>query len=436
MLLIAPALWTCVRHIQVKRSSSRAMNPRTLCVVMSLRSGIVRMRVRSCQWMSYYEYTPPPSTRRRRHRRTLVTGEEGDLPTSKPCTPRGDAGCVVFPTNSTAYSSSSSWTMSSSSSSIFRLPLTATASVATPTFSDSENSALESESDYLGPQFCAQQRWRRRGSGVAAINNRDIAAVSTGEEKSDESETYRTTAAMPRLLNRWFSSRFSFSDEAARSTRSSGGSSEELAGGTEDVRPVRSHRRTRIPVRENGGNGDVAPRCAAGDGSNGYRMETPEGVMATTGVSKASDRLKPTTVVHGDLTNNNNKNQHSSSTGEGRDSGVSKNSTDVSQRGATLSTTYPSTHSPYGAQGQEECKHGAEGGAECGAGKCDGPAPAPGDEDTKSPVLPRARALWRAFSEVDHGKIEENHSRAAQGHRARFYMGPAFANPPACYVPY
>ena len=61
--------------------------------------------------------------------------------------------------------------------------------------------------------------------------------------------------------------------------------------------------------------------------------------------------------------------------------------------------------------------------------------PPPGEERLTSPVLPRARVLWRAFSEVNHGKIEDNHRRAAQRHFARFSLTPAFENPPMCYSP-
>ncbi|CAN0482606.1 unnamed protein product, partial [Laminaria digitata] len=60
----------------------------------------------------------------------------------------------------------------------------------------------------------------------------------------------------------------------------------------------------------------------------------------------------------------------------------------------------------------------------------------PGDEGLTSPVLPRARVLWRAFSEVDHGKIQDNHRRAAQRHFARFSLTPTFENPPMCYSPF
>lgn len=61
---------------------------------------------------------------------------------------------------------------------------------------------------------------------------------------------------------------------------------------------------------------------------------------------------------------------------------------------------------------------------------------ATGDGATASPGLPRARALWRAFSEVDHDRIEEIHRRAAQRHLARFSMTPVFENPPMCYAPF
>ncbi|CAM9422554.1 unnamed protein product [Ectocarpus sp. 13 AM-2016] len=63
------------------------------------------------------------------------------------------------------------------------------------------------------------------------------------------------------------------------------------------------------------------------------------------------------------------------------------------------------------------------------------PSFAPGDTESMSPALPRARMLWRAFSEVDHNKIEDNHRRAAQRHLARFDPAPGVRNPPMCYGP-
>ena len=62
--------------------------------------------------------------------------------------------------------------------------------------------------------------------------------------------------------------------------------------------------------------------------------------------------------------------------------------------------------------------------------------PPPGEEAPPSPVLPRARVLWRAFSEVDHDMIEDNHRRAAQRHFARFSLTPVFENPPMCSAPF
>ncbi|CAN0299053.1 unnamed protein product, partial [Ectocarpus sp. 4 AP-2014] len=59
----------------------------------------------------------------------------------------------------------------------------------------------------------------------------------------------------------------------------------------------------------------------------------------------------------------------------------------------------------------------------------------PGDAGSMAPGLPRARMLWRAFSEVDHNKIEDNHRRAAQRHLARFDPAPGVRNPPMCYGP-
>lgn len=58
-----------------------------------------------------------------------------------------------------------------------------------------------------------------------------------------------------------------------------------------------------------------------------------------------------------------------------------------------------------------------------------------GETESKSPVLPRARILWRAFSEVDHDTITENHRLAALRHLARFAPAPGIENPPMCYVP-
>ncbi|CAB1103134.1 unnamed protein product [Ectocarpus sp. CCAP 1310/34] len=60
---------------------------------------------------------------------------------------------------------------------------------------------------------------------------------------------------------------------------------------------------------------------------------------------------------------------------------------------------------------------------------------APGDTESMSPGLPRARMLWRAFSEVDHNKIEDNHRRAAQRHLARLDPAPGVRNPSMCYGP-
>ena len=39
--------------------------------------------------------------------------------------------------------------------------------------------------------------------------------------------------------------------------------------------------------------------------------------------------------------------------------------------------------------------------------------------DVASPDLPRERPMWRAFSEVDHDRVKENHSRATQSHLSR-----------------
>lgn len=75
-------------------------------------------------------------------------------------------------------------------------------------------------------------------------------------------------------------------------------------------------------------------------------------------------------------------------------------------------------------------------GKQCDGGGRDSDMPSPpADGQKKLPILPRARALWRAFAEVDHGRIEENHRRAAQRHMSRFSMTPAFENPPTCFVP-
>ena len=45
-----------------------------------------------------------------------------------------------------------------------------------------------------------------------------------------------------------------------------------------------------------------------------------------------------------------------------------------------------------------------------------------GRSDAASPDLPRARPMWRAFSEVDHDRVKENHSRATQRHLSRLNM--------------
>ena len=47
-----------------------------------------------------------------------------------------------------------------------------------------------------------------------------------------------------------------------------------------------------------------------------------------------------------------------------------------------------------------------------------------GRSDVAFPDLPRARPMWRAFSEVDHDRVKENHSRAIQRHLSlsRFSM--------------
>lgn len=53
----------------------------------------------------------------------------------------------------------------------------------------------------------------------------------------------------------------------------------------------------------------------------------------------------------------------------------------------------------------------------------------------KSVVLPRARVLWRAFSEVDHDTIEESHRRARLRYLERLDPPPGILNPPTCYSP-
>lgn len=78
-----------------------------------------------------------------------------------------------------------------------------------------------------------------------------------------------------------------------------------------------------------------------------------------------------------------------------------------------------------GAGGAEEIEAG-------GGGDCVSPL---GEPELKSPVLPRARVLWRAFSEVDHDTITENHRLAGLRHLARFAPAPGIENPPMCYVP-
>lgn len=78
---------------------------------------------------------------------------------------------------------------------------------------------------------------------------------------------------------------------------------------------------------------------------------------------------------------------------------------------------------------------GGEGEAEIEVGKGEDCVSSRGEMGSKSPVLPRARVLWRAFSEVDHDTITENHRRAGLRHLARFAPAPGIENPPMCYVP-
>lgn len=59
-----------------------------------------------------------------------------------------------------------------------------------------------------------------------------------------------------------------------------------------------------------------------------------------------------------------------------------------------------------------------------------------GEGAVSSSDLPRAKVMWRAFSEVDHERVNENHRRATQRHLAVFNMVPAVENPPMCYMPY
>lgn len=55
----------------------------------------------------------------------------------------------------------------------------------------------------------------------------------------------------------------------------------------------------------------------------------------------------------------------------------------------------------------------------------------PSTEDS----LPRAKLLWRAFAEVDHDQITENHRLATLRHLARRTVQPTQPNPPLCHFP-
>lgn len=81
-----------------------------------------------------------------------------------------------------------------------------------------------------------------------------------------------------------------------------------------------------------------------------------------------------------------------------------------------------------GAAGGGERRVEVRGGSEGGVSPL-------GETISNSPALPRARVLWRAFSEVDHDTITENHRLAGLRHLARFAPGPGIENPPMCYVP-
>lgn len=79
----------------------------------------------------------------------------------------------------------------------------------------------------------------------------------------------------------------------------------------------------------------------------------------------------------------------------------------------------------------------AQGGGENETGGSDGVSYPPGNTPSKSPQeLPRARVLWRAFSEVDHDMIGEGHRRARLRFLERFGPAPGIENPPMCYSPF
>ncbi|CAN0337578.1 unnamed protein product, partial [Hapterophycus canaliculatus] len=72
---------------------------------------------------------------------------------------------------------------------------------------------------------------------------------------------------------------------------------------------------------------------------------------------------------------------------------------------------------PQGGRGEDSCRTSRS-----------------GDTQPEPLALPRARVLWRAFSEVDHEKIGENHRLAALSHQARFGPIPGVRNSPVCRV--
>lgn len=87
---------------------------------------------------------------------------------------------------------------------------------------------------------------------------------------------------------------------------------------------------------------------------------------------------------------------------------------------------------PGNSRLEHACKE--KGGGEKEAGGGDGVPPL--ENMSKSPALPRARVLWRAFSEVDHEAIGEDHRRARLRYLERFDPAPGTENPPMCYSPF
>lgn len=75
-------------------------------------------------------------------------------------------------------------------------------------------------------------------------------------------------------------------------------------------------------------------------------------------------------------------------------------------------------------------------GGENETGGDDGVSPLRNMPSNPPEELPRARVLWRAFSEVDHDTIKESHRRARLRFLERFGPAPGIENPPMCYSPF